>query len=97
MAHLVTASALQFRGAPRRPRRRSLLDAQADRDQAGPANRRAGLPAHRDAAEYADRGDRRLLRLRLRLRDYLVYLVARDPRLDRRLRGPGLVLLAGRA
>ena len=97
MAHLVAASALQFRGAPRCPRRGSLLDAQANRDQARPADRRAGLSAHRDAAEHAGRCYRRLLCLRLRLRHHLVYLVARDPRLDRRLRGPGLVLLAGRA
>ena len=34
MADPVAAAALQFRGASRRPRRGSLLDAQADRDQA---------------------------------------------------------------
>ena len=97
MADPVTAAALQFRGASRRSRRGSLLDAQADRDQGGAADRGARLPADRNAAEHADRRHRRLLRLALRLRDHLVHLVACDPRADRRFCRLRLVRMARRA
>ena len=97
VADAVAAAALQFRGASRRSRRRSLLAPQAAGDRTRGADPRARLPADRNAGEHADRRDRRLLHLGLRLRDHLVHLVAGDPRPDRRLRGLRLVRLARRA
>ena len=97
VADAVAAAALQFRGASRCARRGSLLDAQADRDQGRTADRRARLPADRNAVEHAGRRNLRLLRLGLRLRGHLVHLVAGDPRPHRRLRDLRLVRLARRA
>jgi cytochrome o ubiquinol oxidase subunit I len=97
MADAIAPAALQFRGASRCPRRRGLLDPQADGHQAGPADQGARLPADRDAARNACRSDLRLLRLGLRLRDHLAYLVDGDPRPHRRFRGVRLVRVAGRA
>ena len=86
MGHRLAAAGVQFRDSPRGARRGCVLDDETAGAAAGNRQGRAGLPGHRNAAQFPDRICLRILRHHHGLRADLAHLVDGRRRIRRRVR-----------